>query len=142
MVVPLTANLHASGITSVLEATLLGKPVVVSDAGGIDWYFGRDELAFCPVGDAAALRSAVEAIAARPEDTKKRIRAAQATMTRKDLTSRGYRAAPRRVDRRTARGAETPRNSRRIGRAATLVRRRRAGHVRALTKDTAQGHRL
>jgi hypothetical protein len=90
VVVPLTANLHASGITSVLEATLLGKPVVVSDAGGIDWYFGRDELAFCPAGDAAALRSAVEAIATRPEDSKKRVRAAQATVTRKDLTSRGY----------------------------------------------------
>lgn len=90
VVVPLTANLHASGITSVLEATLLGKPVVVSDAGGIDWYFGRDELAFCPVGDVLALRSAVEATAMRPEDTQKRVRAAQATMTRKDLTSRGF----------------------------------------------------
>ncbi len=43
-------NRHASGITVVLEATLLGKPVVVADTGGIDWYFTRDEVVFCPVG--------------------------------------------------------------------------------------------
>src|SRR5262245_54925631 len=67
VVVPLKPNMHASGITVVLEAAFLGKPVVATDAGGINWYFADGEITFCPVGDAKALRTAVEAIARDPE---------------------------------------------------------------------------
>jgi hypothetical protein len=90
VVVPLSANQHASGITSVLEATLLGKPVVASDAGGIDWYFDRDTIALCAVGDAGALAAAAEALARDPDEIRKRVRAAQATALGKDLSSRGF----------------------------------------------------
>jgi glycosyltransferase involved in cell wall biosynthesis len=90
VVVALTANQHASGITAVLEATFMGKPVVVSDAGGIDWYFDRDEVAFCPVGDSASLRDAVLALAGNPERALASVRAAQASVVRKDLSSKGY----------------------------------------------------
>jgi glycosyltransferase involved in cell wall biosynthesis len=90
VVVPLSANQHASGITSVLEATLLGKPVVASDTGGIDWYFNRDEIALCPVGDAAALAEAAEAIARDPDESRRKVRAAQAAARRRDLSSRGF----------------------------------------------------
>ncbi|HVZ31505.1 MAG TPA: glycosyltransferase, partial [Polyangiaceae bacterium] len=90
VVVPLKANRHASGITAVLEAVFLGKPVVASDTGGIDWYFDRDQLALCPVGEAAALRRAVEMIAENPAEAERRARAAQAAVTRKNLTSKGY----------------------------------------------------
>jgi glycosyltransferase involved in cell wall biosynthesis len=90
VVVPLSANQHASGITSVLEATLLGKPVVASDTGGIDWYFDRDEIALCPVGDAAALAAAAETLVCNPADSRQRVRAAQAAARRKDLSSSGY----------------------------------------------------
>jgi glycosyltransferase involved in cell wall biosynthesis len=90
VVVPLTANQHASGITTVLEATFIGKPVVVSDAGGIDWYFGRDEVALCPVGEAASLRDAAEMLTRDPAHALAMVRAAQATVIRKDLSSRGF----------------------------------------------------
>jgi glycosyltransferase involved in cell wall biosynthesis len=90
VVVPLSANQHASGITSVLEATLLGKPVVASDTGGIDWYFNRDEIALCPVGDAAALAEAAEAIARDPDESRRKVLAAQAVARRRDLSSRGF----------------------------------------------------
>lgn len=90
VVVPLSNNQHASGITSVLEATLLGKPVVASDTGGIDWYFNHDEIALCPVGDAAALAAAAESLARNPDEIRRKVRAAQAGARRKDLSSSGY----------------------------------------------------
>jgi hypothetical protein len=90
VVVALTTNQHASGITAVLEATFLGKPVVVSDTGGIDWYLDRDEVAFCPVGEAASLRDKVLALARDPERALASVRAAQATLVRKDLSSKGF----------------------------------------------------
>jgi glycosyltransferase involved in cell wall biosynthesis len=90
VVVPLCGNQHASGITSVLEATLLGKPVVATDTGGIDWYLNRDEIALCPVGDAAALAGAAQAIVRNPDEIRQRVRAAQAAAHRKDLSSRGF----------------------------------------------------
>lgn len=90
VIVPLSRNQHASGITSILEATLLGKPVVASDTGGINWYLSGDEIALCPVGDVDRLVGAVEAIARNPELTLQKVRAAQATIARKDLSSRGF----------------------------------------------------
>jgi glycosyltransferase involved in cell wall biosynthesis len=90
VVVPLTENQHASGITSVLEATLLGRPVVASDTGGLDWYFDRDEIALCPVGDARLLAEAAQTLAWSPERTRQKVHAAQATVARKDLSSRGF----------------------------------------------------
>jgi glycosyltransferase involved in cell wall biosynthesis len=90
VVVALTTNLHASGITAVLEATFMGKPVLVSDTGGIDWYFDRDEVAFCPVGDSASLRDTVVALAENPQRALASVRAAQATVIGKDLSSKGY----------------------------------------------------
>jgi hypothetical protein len=90
VVVPLTTNQHASGITVVLEATFMGKPVVVSDTGGIDWYFNRNELTFCPVGDAARLCDEVEQLARDPALALERTRAAQATAVRRDFSSKGF----------------------------------------------------
>jgi hypothetical protein len=90
VVVPLTTNQHASGITVVLEATFMGKPVVVSDTGGIDWYFNRNELAFCPLGNASVLRDTVEMLAQDPALTLERVRAAQATAVGRDFSSRGF----------------------------------------------------
>jgi glycosyltransferase involved in cell wall biosynthesis len=90
VVVPLKANMHVSGLTSVLEAILLGKPVVVTDTGGLDWYFSNDEVTFCSVGGVNNLREAVEAIAANPEQARTKARLAQAAVVKNDLTSKGF----------------------------------------------------
>jgi glycosyltransferase involved in cell wall biosynthesis len=50
---PLHANLHASGITVLLEAAAWSKPCVVTDTGGLDAYFGSDEVGYVPVGASA-----------------------------------------------------------------------------------------
>jgi glycosyltransferase involved in cell wall biosynthesis len=59
VVVPLKPNRHASGITAVAEAVTSGVAVVCTAAGGIDAYFDQGELYYVPVGDPAAMRSAL-----------------------------------------------------------------------------------
>lgn len=59
LVVPLKSNLHASGITVVLEGVGQGLPVLCSDTGGLRAYFPGDLVGYVPVGDAQALRVAV-----------------------------------------------------------------------------------
>jgi glycosyltransferase involved in cell wall biosynthesis len=59
LVVPLIHNLHASGITVVLEGVALGVPVLCSDAGGLSGYFSAEQIAYIPVANPEALRAAV-----------------------------------------------------------------------------------
>jgi glycosyltransferase involved in cell wall biosynthesis len=59
LVVPLKNNLHASGITVVLEGVAQGVPVLCSDAGGLSGYFSSEQISYVPVADPAALRAAV-----------------------------------------------------------------------------------
>jgi glycosyltransferase involved in cell wall biosynthesis len=49
---PLRTNLHASGITVLLEAAAWSKPCVVTDTGGLDAYFTPSEVAYVPLGGA------------------------------------------------------------------------------------------
>ena len=63
VLVPLNHNLHASGLSVILEATLSGLPVVATDTGGLRAYFSNQELQYVPVGDATAIRRAVSELA-------------------------------------------------------------------------------
>jgi glycosyltransferase involved in cell wall biosynthesis len=61
VVVPLTSNIHASGVSSLLEAMAMGKAVIVSASPGIGDYIVADVTALTvPPGDAGALRDAIE----------------------------------------------------------------------------------
>ena len=61
VVVPLAASVHASGISSLLEAMAMGKAVIVSDSPGIRGAVEPDVTALVvPCGDDAALRRAIE----------------------------------------------------------------------------------
>lgn len=63
VVVPLLENGYAAGITSILEASASGKPIIASASHGIRGAFA-DETAICwtPPGDAEALRKEIEAL--------------------------------------------------------------------------------
>jgi glycosyltransferase involved in cell wall biosynthesis len=65
-VVPLRANLHASGGTAIQEATLLGLPVAATRAGGLEAYFDDRELRYVPVGDAALLKATLVEMSSDP----------------------------------------------------------------------------
>ena len=90
IVVPLHPNQHASGITVVLEAVALGKPVVATAGGGLEDYFSDNSVWYVPVHDVSALRACVASLAASPERTTATIRSAQEELVAKDFTTRGF----------------------------------------------------
>jgi len=89
VVVPLTENLHASGITVIEEATILGKPVIATAAGGLEAYFGPEVVCYVPAGDAGALRSAIEGVCADVERQRAMVAAAQERV-RSEVNSARY----------------------------------------------------
>lgn len=63
----LRPNLHVSGVTTLLEAQAMGRPVVVSDTPGIREYLEPGVTAdLVPVGDADAARAAIAGLLADP----------------------------------------------------------------------------
>jgi glycosyltransferase involved in cell wall biosynthesis len=90
VVVPLKTNLHASGITVVCEAVLLGKPVVCTDVGGLRIYFSGEEVCYVPPYDAQAIRCALEKLAADEERCLAMTRRAQTRILSANLTSRAF----------------------------------------------------
>jgi glycosyltransferase involved in cell wall biosynthesis len=60
--VPLSPNMHASGITVALEALTMSRALVITDVGGVRYYFG-DAALYAAVGDPVSLRQAVETAA-------------------------------------------------------------------------------
>ena len=90
LVVSLKPNLHASGTTVIQEAALRGVPVICSDAGGLRAYFSDREVCFVPAQDKAALRQAIEELAADRERRLDLAECAQARMGPDCLSSRAY----------------------------------------------------
>ncbi|MEE2691386.1 MAG: glycosyltransferase [Pseudomonadota bacterium] len=65
VVAPLLPNNYAAGITTLLEAASVGKPVVATRTAGIEGVFSDPEaIAWVPPQDAAALRAEIEALLA------------------------------------------------------------------------------
>ncbi|KXU86013.1 glycosyl transferase [Caballeronia megalochromosomata] len=90
MVVPLRANTHASGLTVLLESVALGKPVIVTDVGGLRDYFGTGHVSYVPAHDHAALRRAVDELRANPSLALARAQAALRHFKARDYTTRAF----------------------------------------------------
>jgi glycosyltransferase involved in cell wall biosynthesis len=90
VVLPLRANMHASGITVLAEAALSGVPVIASDTGGLRSYFSGREVKYVPVSDFLALRHAIRALADDDNLRFRLARAAQERILSDDLSSRAY----------------------------------------------------
>jgi glycosyltransferase involved in cell wall biosynthesis len=90
VVVPLRPNFHASGITVVLEAAALGKPLVVTDVGGLRDYFSGEHAAYVPPHDPEALRLAVDKLVAEPDATLCRAWAAGVHLMARNLTTQHF----------------------------------------------------
>jgi glycosyltransferase involved in cell wall biosynthesis len=90
IVVPLRPNSHASGITVMLEAAAVGKPMVATDVGALRDYFPADEAAYVPPFNPQALRAAVERLAAEPAEALHQAQAAAAGLLARDLTTEHY----------------------------------------------------
>jgi glycosyltransferase involved in cell wall biosynthesis len=90
IVVPLRPNSHASGITVMLEAAAVGKPMVATNVGALQDYFPVDEAAYVPPFCPQALRDAVDQLAADPAQALRQAQAAAAGLLARDLTTRHY----------------------------------------------------
>ncbi len=87
---PLQENLHASGTTVLQEAVLAGRPVVCTRTGGLDTYFGDEEVAFVPPGDPDRLSEAAANLASHPAKALTQAVAAQRRMAVDGLHSRSF----------------------------------------------------
>lgn len=90
IVVPLRPNSHASGITVMLEAAAVGKPMVATNVGALQDYFPAGEAAYVPPFNPQALREAVDQLVAAPADALHQARAAAAGLLSRDLTTQHY----------------------------------------------------
>lgn len=90
IVVPLRANTHASGITVVLEAVALGKPLIVTDIGALRDYFGAEHMAYVPPHDVPALQRALDEIVSNPALALRRAQAASRHFVDRDYTTRQF----------------------------------------------------
>ncbi|MGF6750202.1 glycosyltransferase involved in cell wall biosynthesis [Paraburkholderia sp. MM5482-R1] len=90
IVVPLRPNSHASGITVMLEAAAVGKPMVATDVGALRDYFPADEAAYVPPFNPQALRDALDRLAAEPDEALRQAQAAAAGLLARDLTTQHY----------------------------------------------------
>jgi len=90
VVVPLKSNLHASGITAILESVATGVPVIATLTGGLDEYIDDTGVHYVPLGDTDALRQSVRALATNAPAALKRAIQAQKQLVERSLTSRGF----------------------------------------------------
>ena len=90
VIVPLLENMHASGITVIEEATQRGRPVIVTDVGGLRAYFGDDAVHYVPVGDIISLKVAIKKLGVHPEISEERVLAAQKVMGPGGLNAESY----------------------------------------------------
>lgn len=89
-VVPLHPNLHASGLTAMLESVAMGVPVVVTATGGLEDYFDDTEVNYVPVGDPDALRERLCAIQTQVACSEEQVCRAQARLIERELTTKGF----------------------------------------------------
>jgi glycosyltransferase involved in cell wall biosynthesis len=90
VVVALKRNLHASGITVIVEAVSFGLPVVCTDTGGLRAYFNEQEIRFVAPRNSQAIRKNIEELAANDELRFRLTVRAQRRMLRDELTSYAY----------------------------------------------------
>lgn len=97
VVVSVKPNLHASGITVILESVILGVPVVCTDSGGLRAYFSSTEVRYVPIYAPIAMRAAVEDLAKDEERRWSMMVKAQRRLLSASLTAEGFANRHRRL---------------------------------------------
>lgn len=77
VVVALSPNRHASGLTVIQEALIRGVPVIATDTGGLRDYFSDDMVLYVPPHDPDALRKAIFDLHTSPEKGRNMVLAGQ-----------------------------------------------------------------
>ncbi|PLZ04259.1 glycosyl transferase [Burkholderia sp. WAC0059] len=90
VVVPLRPNTHASGITVMLEAAALGKPMIVTRVGALEDYFDDEAAFYVPPFDPQQLREAANTLAAAPSRAQRQAAAALDQLRARELTTQHF----------------------------------------------------
>ncbi|WP_176080207.1 glycosyltransferase [Paraburkholderia tropica] len=90
IVVPLRPNTHASGITVMLEAAALGKPMIVTKVGALEDYFDEKAAYYVEPFNTQQLRDAVNALVDDPARTLAQAREACEQLQTRDLTTENF----------------------------------------------------
>jgi glycosyltransferase involved in cell wall biosynthesis len=90
VVVSVKPNLHASGITVILESVILAVPLVCTDTGGLRAYFSAAEICYVPAKAPIAMRVAVEELARDDERRLSLVVRAQKRMLTAGLTTKAF----------------------------------------------------
>ncbi|MEM5325882.1 glycosyltransferase family 4 protein [Paraburkholderia sp. JHI2823] len=90
IVVPLRPNSHASGITVMLEAAALGKPMIATRVGALEDYFDDKAASYVEPFDAQQLRDAANALVADPARALEQAREACEQLCTRDLTTQQF----------------------------------------------------
>lgn len=90
IVVPLRPNTHASGITVMLEAAALGKPMIVTKVGALEDYFDDKAAYYVEPFNTQQLRDAVNALVDDPARTLAQAREACEQLQTRDLTTENF----------------------------------------------------
>ncbi|WP_296653472.1 glycosyltransferase [Paraburkholderia sp.] len=90
IVVPLRQNTHASGITVMLEAAALGKPMIATKVGALDDYFDERAVSWIEPSNPQQLRDAVNALATNPARALDQARTACEQLRTRDLTTQHF----------------------------------------------------
>jgi glycosyltransferase involved in cell wall biosynthesis len=88
--VPLKPNLHASGISVILEAVICRRPVIATATGGLGAYFSGEEICYVPVRDPVSMRQAALGLAENNERRIDLVHAAERRIIEAGLTSEKY----------------------------------------------------
>ncbi|WP_321782771.1 glycosyltransferase [Paraburkholderia sp. J94] len=90
IVVPLRPNTHASGITVMLEAAALGKPMIVTKVGALEDYFDENAAYYVEPFNTQQLRDAVNALVDDPARALAQAREACEQLQTRDLTTENF----------------------------------------------------
>ena len=90
IVVPLRPNTHASGITVMLEAAALGKPMIATKVGALEDYFDEKAASYVEPFNPQQLRDAANALVADPARALEQAREACEQLRTRDLTTQHF----------------------------------------------------
>lgn len=90
IMLPLKPNFHASGITVLEEAAILGVPAISTKAGGLEAYFPQGDVLYVEPGNAGQIRDTVRKLAADPELREALVANSKRRLTAAGLTSSDY----------------------------------------------------
>jgi glycosyltransferase involved in cell wall biosynthesis len=90
LVLPLQRNLHASGITVIEEAAILGLPVISTNVGGLEAYFQDEDVFYIEPSNPRRMVQAIRCLAADPELRQSLVANSRHRITETGLSSRDY----------------------------------------------------